>query len=166
MKKNLYKKFCTYHQCSCMCDQSLSTVLLFVTLWTVACQAPLSMGFFLARILEWVAISSSRGSSWLSARTHVSWASCTAGEFITVDPPGKPSTMLSMPQIFLSLPPQSIHKMWRRKNFWKNFLEKLTLQGHVEPMFYWFRRNKNQGMKNVISSVFYFFNQKHLPNDR
>ena len=36
----------------------------FVTPWTiVAHQAPLSMGFFQARILEWVAISSSRGSS-------------------------------------------------------------------------------------------------------
>ena len=32
-----------------------------VTPWTVACQAPLSMGFQ-ARILEWVAISFSRGS--------------------------------------------------------------------------------------------------------
>ena len=31
--------------------------------WTVAHQAPLSMGFFQARILEWVAISFSMGSS-------------------------------------------------------------------------------------------------------
>ena len=31
--------------------------------WTVAHQAPLSTGIFQARILEWVAISSSRGSS-------------------------------------------------------------------------------------------------------
>ena len=27
------------------CSQTLSRVRLFVTLWTVACQAPLSMGF-------------------------------------------------------------------------------------------------------------------------
>ena len=33
----------------------------FVTLWTVACQDPPSMGFFQARILEWVAVSFSRG---------------------------------------------------------------------------------------------------------
>ena len=32
----------------------LSPVLLFVTLSTVACQAPLSMGILQARILEWV----------------------------------------------------------------------------------------------------------------
>ena len=30
------------------------------TLWTVACQAPLSMGILQARILEWVALPSSR----------------------------------------------------------------------------------------------------------
>jgi len=38
-------------------------VQLFVTLWTIACQAPLSMGNFQARIPEWIAMSSSRGSS-------------------------------------------------------------------------------------------------------
>jgi len=32
-------------------------VWLFATLWTVAHQAPLSMGIVQARILEWVAIS-------------------------------------------------------------------------------------------------------------
>ena len=35
----------------------------FATPWTGACQALLSMGYFQARILQWVAISSSRGSS-------------------------------------------------------------------------------------------------------
>ena len=33
-----------------------SRVQLFVTPWTVACQAPLSMGILQARILEWVTI--------------------------------------------------------------------------------------------------------------
>ena len=33
------------------------------SLWTVAHQAPLSLGVLQARILEWVAIPSSRGSS-------------------------------------------------------------------------------------------------------
>ena len=40
----------------------LSRVRLFVTPWTVAYQAPLSVhGIFQARVLEWVAISFSRG---------------------------------------------------------------------------------------------------------
>ena len=124
----------------CVVVQSLSCVQLFVTLWTIACQGPLSMefsrqeywsgllfpspklyilppfflkhrvlpksryqfssvtqssltlcnpmncsmpgssvhGIFQTRILEWVAISSSRGSSQPRDRTQVS---CTAGRF-------------------------------------------------------------------------------------
>jgi len=48
---------------------------------TVAHQAPLSMGFFQARILGWVAISFSRGSSQPRDWT---WVSCIAGGFFTV----------------------------------------------------------------------------------
>ena len=44
------------------CAKSLSCVRLFATPWTVACQAALSKGILQARILEWVAICSSRGS--------------------------------------------------------------------------------------------------------
>ena len=40
-----------------------SRVSLFMTRWTVACQAPSVHGILQARILEWVAISSSRVSS-------------------------------------------------------------------------------------------------------
>ena len=47
-------------------------VQVFVTLWTVAYQAPQSMGILQARILEWVAISFSRGSSQPRDRTRVS----------------------------------------------------------------------------------------------
>ena len=43
--------------------KSLSRVRLFATSWTVAYQVPPSMGFFQARVLEWIAISFSRGSS-------------------------------------------------------------------------------------------------------
>ena len=45
------------------CAQSLSCVQLFVTQWTVAYQAPLSIKILQARILEWVVLPSSRGSS-------------------------------------------------------------------------------------------------------
>ena len=48
--------------CACVCIQSLSCILT-ETPWTLTCQAPLSLGFFKKEILEWVAISSSRGSS-------------------------------------------------------------------------------------------------------
>ena len=52
---------------------------------------------FQARMLEWVAISSSRGSSWPRDRTHVSCLSFTAGEFFTSEPQGKPSVLSDAP---------------------------------------------------------------------
>ena len=56
----------------------------------MVCSSPgLSVhGISQARILEWVAIFSSRGSSWPRDRTPVS---CIAGRFLTAEPPGKPS---------------------------------------------------------------------------
>ena len=50
---------------TCMCCAVLSRLVLSdsVTLWTVARQASLSMRILQARILEWVAMTSSRGSS-------------------------------------------------------------------------------------------------------
>ena len=65
---------------SCVCASSLSHVPLFATPWTVAHQAPLSMGILQARILEWVAMPSSRGSSQPRNRTRVS---LVAGRFFT-----------------------------------------------------------------------------------
>ena len=49
-------------QCACMLSD-FSRVQFCATLWTVALQAPLSRGILQARILAWVAMPSSRGSS-------------------------------------------------------------------------------------------------------
>ena len=64
----------------------LSAVQLFVTLWTVACQTLLSVGFFQARIPEWVAISSSRRSSWSGIEPAL--PAMPGRVFITESPPG------------------------------------------------------------------------------
>ena len=58
-----------YFQCAVLDHSVVSNS---VTPWTVAHQAPLSMGMFQARILEWVAMPSSRGSSQPRDRTQVS----------------------------------------------------------------------------------------------
>ena len=60
--------------------QLLTHVHLFLTLCTVAHQAPLSMGILQAKILEWVATLSSRGSSQPRNQTRVS---CIVGRFFT-----------------------------------------------------------------------------------
>ena len=61
--------------------KSLSCVRLFATPWTIAYHVPLPMGILQARILEWVAISFSRGSSQPRDRTPVS---CIAGRRFTL----------------------------------------------------------------------------------
>ena len=65
--------------CVCVCVRAhartlslFSRVRLCAPLWTVARQAPLSMGILQARILEWAAMPSSRVSSQPRDRTQVS----------------------------------------------------------------------------------------------
>ena len=60
-------------------------------------------GILQARILEWVAISFSRGSPPPRNRIHVSWSPALAGEFFTTEPPGKPvydNAALRVPRTF------------------------------------------------------------------
>ena len=74
------------HHCAVLCSV-ISHAQLFVTPWTVAHQAPLSTEILQARILEWVAIPSSRGSSQPRNPTGVSGF---AGGFFSTELPGKP----------------------------------------------------------------------------
>ena len=60
---------------------SLSRVQLFSTPWTAARQTPLSMKLLQARILQWVDMPSSRGSSQPRDQTQVSRV---AGGFFTI----------------------------------------------------------------------------------
>ena len=88
------------HTCACSVVQSLSRVQLFMTPWTH--QAPLSMGILQARILEWVAISFSMGSSPPRDQTHVSWAPAMAGKFFTTESTGNPTPMFFLLDTFSS----------------------------------------------------------------
>ena len=75
--------------------QSLGCVRLFVTSRTVAPQAPLSMGILQARILEWVAISSSRGSSQIGIKLMSLSSPALAGRFFTTALLGNPFITIS-----------------------------------------------------------------------
>ena len=77
--------------------QLLSYVQLFVTPWTIAHQVSLAMEILQARILEWVAMPSSRGSSQPRDWTQVSfitggffivWATRESQEYWSVPSPG------------------------------------------------------------------------------
>ena len=69
-----------------LCGFSLSFVL--ATSVIAAHQVPLSVEFFQAQTLEWVAISYSRGSFRPRNQTRVSVSPGLAGSFFTTAPPG------------------------------------------------------------------------------
>ena len=110
-----------------LCVQSLSCVWP-ATPWTVARQVPLSMRILQARILEWVDIPSSRGSSQPKDRTQVSliaggfftvWATREAQEYwngFPCPPPGdlpKPGNDLGSPALQAdSSPPEILGKLY------------------------------------------------------
>ena len=71
-EKHLFRPCCAAQSC-------FSRVQLFVTPWTAARQAPLSTGFSRQEHREWVAISSSRGSSRPREGSHISYVSCIGG---------------------------------------------------------------------------------------
>ena len=77
--------------------QLLSGVWLFAIPQAV-CSPPGSSvhGILQARILEWVAISSSRGSSQHRDQTCVYHVSCIAGRFFTAEPLGKSLMVLDI----------------------------------------------------------------------
>ena len=86
------------HVCVCVCVcvhacvhiRVLSCIWLSVTPWTIAHQAPLFMGIFQARILEWVAMPSSRASSQPRDWTPVSCLLYWQVGSLPPRPPGKP----------------------------------------------------------------------------
>ena len=65
--------FIKFSACSLSCS---SCVWLFATLWTVACQAPLSMRFCRQEYWSGLPVPSSRGSSRSRHESHVFYVSC------------------------------------------------------------------------------------------
>ena len=85
--------------------------------WTVAHQTLLSMGFLQARILDWVAIPSSRGSSQPRDWTQVS---CIAGRFFTFWPTREVLDVGSSVSLFSSivLGPWCVPSFWKLRTFY------------------------------------------------
>ena len=77
--------------CACACLVAQACPTLFSTPW-ISPPGSSVHGISQARILEWVAISFSRGSSWPRDQIQVSWLT---GRFFTTEPPGKPQGTLA-----------------------------------------------------------------------
>ena len=86
-----------------------------------------------ARILEWVAISYSRGSSPPMDQTHISASPALAGGFFTTEPPGKP---------------RFIELIWSRNTLFPCFVALLT---HSSSTF--------KDSKHIVLLIHLFFKQ-------
>ena len=66
---------------------SRSVMLDSATTWTIVCQAPLSMAILQARMLEWDALPSSKGSSHPGIKSR---SPASKVDSLPSEPPGKP----------------------------------------------------------------------------
>ena len=100
-----YKRGIISYQCPllvCMCACSVMSD----SLQPRGCSLPgfSVCGIFQARILEWVAIPFSRGSSRPRNQACISESPALAGGFFTTAPPGKPYIFLFCPQTAVTTP--------------------------------------------------------------
>ena len=73
-----------------MCPYMLSYVQLFATPWTVACQAPLSMGFYRQEYWSGLLFPSPGDLPDPGIKPEFPLSPALAGRFFTTEPPGKP----------------------------------------------------------------------------
>ena len=84
-------------------------------------------GIFQSRILEWVALSYSRGSSPPSDWTHIHMYPSSAGTFFTTVPPGNPNYLLSHETSLVAQTVKHLPTMWEtwvQTRGWEDLLEK------------------------------------------
>ena len=74
------------------------------TLWSIARQAALSMGILQTRILEWVAMPSSRESSRPRNETHITYVSCIGRRVFTTSAKQTQFPNFKSPMLLLSWP--------------------------------------------------------------
>ena len=128
------------------CAQSLQLCLTLCD--PVDCSPPGSSvcGILQARILEWVAMPSSKESSWFRDRTHISCRSCIAGGFFTSEPLGKPN----MCYICYLLVSMLFHSM---SFFFNLVFVKVCIYRICSRYSLWPRNNrKNKANKDITSS--------------
>ena len=101
-------------------------------------------GIFQARILEWVAISSSSRSSWPRHWTHVSCISCIADGFFTIVPLEKPVSLSAV--IWVGLNPIWLCLCKKRRlgpgHTKGRPCEDAEKDGHLQPKERGLRRNQ------------------------
>ena len=101
-----------------------------------------------ARLLEWVAISCSKGSFWPRDQTHIFCVSCLAGGFFTTEPPGATRSV----HIF---PPKSVSTL---NSFSSQYPESVLnsfihpFASHSPPHCHWAHFSEIDNLRDAIMS--------------
>ena len=101
-----------------------------------------------AKILEWVAMPSSRGSSWPRDWTHVSCVSCIAGRFFTTEPLGNPGRSNTLKHLY------NLQQM--TGSWWENTSCSLPLSGKILGAYYPVSERLQQDGAPVFHPVTHF----------
>ena len=98
-----------------------------------------------ARILEWLAMPSSRASSWPRGWTRVSYVSALAGGFLTLAPPGKPIystaiTQKKLKHVFSKMLKETVCNclVGKKRNWDRRLLGIDVLLTNKNFFFFWF----------------------------
>ena len=113
----------------CVCAQSLSPVQLFVTPWTIACQAPLSIGF--SQQEYWSGLPFPSPGDLLYSGIKPT-PPAFAGKFFITEPPGKPNSILLM----LRRRPWEIiifFKVWKRWGYLERSMRRMSGKLFLSP---------------------------------
>ena len=127
--------FLFFHMNVCACVAScFSRIWVFVTLWTVAYQAPQSTGFSRQEYRSRVAMPSSRGSSWPMAPVSPG----LQANSLSTEPSGKPLPYV-FPQLLSST---SFQRMYMWIPFYSAFLKWFRVGGGGNTEILWSRSTK------------------------
>ena len=153
----------------CPCQHVLSWVGLFVTPWTVACQAPLSMRFPRQEYWSGFAISSHTGCSWPRDRTCVSCISCIGRRVLyhgASDPAGPTAYWCSglsavfLIQVFGNIKLDEESHINRHNNFRSFFGSLMLLFRYLDPSLPWLERSWE---RETVTCLFFLFPFVCLP---
>jgi len=142
---------------TCMHTCSVMSTWLFVNPWTVARQAPLSMGFPKAKILEWIAVSTPGNLPDPETEPMSLVSPALAGGFFTTVPPGKLNTYTT----------KAYHKKKKRKK--EKPYESIRTNKHLEK--YWLKffselKKKTENSYTYIWKIFSLIKKENENNNQ
>ena len=115
---------------------------------------------FQARILEWVVMRLSRGSSQPRDQIPFSCVSCIAGGFFTSEPPGSPCLTFRDPELVEALPTQGCEK--GGCSSWTTSLDTKGISGDAEFLVVWDKKFSDLCKYGPTSVWFWFVARKQV----